>query len=132
MIALARCSKLHRIIIAGEKSIELMFELDRWGYARVATTANCGRPAEQYEVALIDWRKRTLRSLEGTPDWLGDLLDPDGVIVVWSDRQKAQAREGVNTALEKRGFSIEATTVRADGSLVSARRRDVKPIPKAA
>jgi hypothetical protein len=38
----------------------------------------------------------------------------------------------VNAALEKRGFNIEATTVRADGSLVSAQRRDVKPIPKAA
>jgi hypothetical protein len=109
-----------------------MFELERRGYARVASTANCGQPAEQYEVALIDWRRRTFRSLETTLDWLVDFLRPDGVLVLWSDRQKAQAREGVNVALQKRGFKIEATTMRADGSLVSARRREVRPIPKAA
>jgi hypothetical protein len=132
MIALAQCSTLHRIIVAGEKSIELMFELERWGYAHVASTANCGRPAEQYEVALINWQGRTFRSLETTLDWLVDFLRPDGVVLVWSDRQKAHSRESVNTALERRGFSIEATTVRADGSLVSARRREVRPIRKAA
>jgi hypothetical protein len=132
MIALARCSKLQRIIVAGEKSIELMFELERRGYARVASTANCGQPAEQCEVALVDWRRRTFRSLETTLDWLVDFLRADGVLVLWTDRQKLQNRESVNAALERRGFIIEATTVRADGSLVSARRREMKPIPKAA
>jgi hypothetical protein len=88
--------KLHCIIVAGEKSIELMFEIERWGYAHAASTANCGRPAEQYEVMLIDWRKRTFRSLETTLDWLVDFLHPDGIVVVLNDRQKAQARECVN------------------------------------
>jgi hypothetical protein len=58
MIALAQCSKVQRIILAGEKSIELMFGLERYGYAHVASTANCGGPAEQYQVALIDWLGR--------------------------------------------------------------------------
>jgi hypothetical protein len=58
MIALAQCSKVQRIIVAGEKSIELMFELERRGYTHVASTANCGQPAEQYQVALIDWLGR--------------------------------------------------------------------------
>ena len=84
-----------------------MFELERWGYAHVASTANCGPPAEQYEVALIDWRRRTFRSLETTVDWLVDFLRPDGVLVVWTDRQKVQTRESVNAALERRGFIIE-------------------------
>jgi hypothetical protein len=132
MIALAQCSKLHRIIVAGEKSIELMFELERWGYAHAASTANCGRPAEQYEVMLIDWRRRTFRSLETTLDWLVDFLHPDGIVVVWTDRQKAQARECVSAALEERGLNIKATTVRADGWLISARRREMRPIRKAA
>jgi hypothetical protein len=132
MIALAQCSKLHRIIVAGEKSIELVFELERWGYAHVASTANCGRPADQYRVALIDWRGRTFRSLETTLDWLVDFLRPGAVLVVWTDRQKAQARESVYTALERRGFGIETATVRPDGSLVSARRRELSPIRKAA
>jgi hypothetical protein len=132
MIALAQCSKVQRIIVAGEKSVELMFELERCGYTHVASTANCGRPAEQYQVALIDWRGRTFRSLETTLDWLVDFLRPDAVLVVWADRQKAQARVSVYTALERRGFSIEAATVRADGSLASARRRELSPIRKAA
>jgi hypothetical protein len=132
MIALAQCSKVQRIIVAGEKSIELVFELERCGYAHVASTANCGRPAEQYQVALIDWRGRTFRSLERTLDWLVDFLRPDAVLVVGTDCQKAQARVSVYTALEGRGFSIEAATVRADGSLVSARRRELSSIRKAA
>jgi hypothetical protein len=76
--------------------------------------------------AFIDWRRRTFRSLETTLDWLVDFLRSDTVLVVWTDRQKAQTSEGVNTALEKLGFNIEATNVRADGSLVSARRRKLK------
>jgi hypothetical protein len=132
VIALAQCSKLQRIIVAGEKSGELMFELERSGYAHVASTANCGRPAEQYEVALVDWRKRTFKALETTLDWLVYLLRPDGVLVVWTDRQKVQNRESVNAALERRVFIVEAATAHADSSLVSARRRQVKPIPKAA
>src|SRR5271166_3173147 len=113
MIALAQRSRVQRIILAGEKSIELMFELERCGYAHAASTANCGRPAEQCQVALIDRRGRTFRSLETTLDWFVDFLRPDAVLVVWTDCQKARARESVYTALQRRGFSIEAATVRA-------------------
>jgi hypothetical protein len=34
MIALAGCSKQHRIVVAGSKAVELMLELHRRGYAR--------------------------------------------------------------------------------------------------
>ena len=74
MLALARCSKLQRIVVAGSKSGELMFELHRRGYVRVATTANCGLPAGQYDVALVDWRQRSIKALETTLDWLVDFL----------------------------------------------------------
>jgi hypothetical protein len=57
---------------------------------------------------------------------LDDFLRPHAVLVVWTDCQKAQARESVYKALERRGFSIEVATVRADGSLVSARRRELR------
>jgi hypothetical protein len=53
MIALAGCSKQHRIVVAGSKGVELMLELHRRGYARAAATANCGHPAGQYDVALV-------------------------------------------------------------------------------
>src|SRR5262245_8304538 len=50
MLDLARCSNLNRIIVAGANSAALMFEVHRRGYVRVATTANCGLPAGQYDV----------------------------------------------------------------------------------
>jgi len=91
----------------------------------VAATANCGRPAQQYDVVFVDWRRRTLRALETTLDWLTDCLSPEGVLVVWADPQKPAARDSLCHALESRGFVIEATSVREDGCAVSARRCDV-------
>src|ERR1700681_1987574 len=91
MIALARLSKQHRIVVAGAKGVELMLELHRRGYARAAATANCGHPAGQYDVALVDWRRRTFKTLEVALDWLVDFLRPSGVLVFWVYPQKARA-----------------------------------------
>jgi hypothetical protein len=84
MIDLARCSKLERIIVAGVNSAALMFELHRRGYVRVATTANCGLPAGQYDVALVDWRRRSIKALDPTLDWPVDFLTPAGVLAMTS------------------------------------------------
>ncbi len=78
MIALAGCSQEHRIVVAGSKSVELMLQLHRRGYVRAAATANCGQPAGQYNVVLVDWRRRTLKALEKALDWLAELLHPGG------------------------------------------------------
>jgi hypothetical protein len=123
MIAFAHLGKQQRILIAGEKSIELMFHLERQGYSHVASVANCGRAAKRYHVALVDWRRRTFRTLEATLNWLVDFL---------GDPQKAQARANINAALKKRGFVIEETIIEADGYAVSARCRELTPILKAA
>jgi len=64
MIALAGCSTRHRILVAGSKSMEMMIELHRRGYVGMASTGNCGRPAGQYDVALVDWRRRSFPDLE--------------------------------------------------------------------
>ena len=74
MVALAGCSKQHRIVVAGARAVELMLELQHRGYVRAAATANCGHPAGQYDVALVDWRRRTFKTLEVALDWLVDLL----------------------------------------------------------
>jgi hypothetical protein len=132
MIALAHCSKLQRIIVAGSNNAELMFELERRGYVHAAAMANRGRPAKQYDVALLDWRRRTLRALEMTLDWLVDFLSPGAVLVVWTDPQKTAARENLFSILEERGFVIEDGTVHDDGYAVSARQHQVKPIHRAA
>ena len=131
-IALARCSKLQRIIIAGSKSIELVFELHRRGYVRASATANCGHPAGQYDVALVDWRQRTFKAFETTLDWLVDFLSPAGVLVVWVDPQKPAASQNLRSALERRGFVVEGGTVREDGHAVFARRYEANPISKVA
>src|SRR5450755_1254326 len=93
MIALACCSKQHRIVVAGSKSVELMLELHRRGYIRAAATANCGHPGGQYDVALVDWRRRTFKTLEPALDWLMDFFGPARGLVVWVDAQKAAANE---------------------------------------
>lgn len=132
MIALARCSKQHRIVVAGSRGLELMLELQRRGYVRTAATANCGQPAGQYDVALVDWRRRTSKSLEVALDWLVDFLGSSGVLVVWVDPQKATATEALRQSLERRGFVVGAGTVHDCGCAVSARRREMNPIRKAA
>jgi hypothetical protein len=132
MVALAGCSKQHRIVVAGARGVELMLELQRRGYVRTAATANCGHPAGQFDVALVDWRRRTFKTLEVALDWLVDFLSPSGVLVVWVDPQKAVANEALQFSLERRGFIIEEATVHDCGCAVSARRREVNPIRKAA
>jgi hypothetical protein len=132
MIALACCLKQHRIVVAGSKGVELMLELHRRGYARAAATANCGHPAGQYDVALVDWRRRTFKTLEVALDWLVRFLSPAGVLVVWVDSQNVTANEALRLSLERRGFVIEAGTVHECGCAVSARRREMNPIRKAA
>jgi acetolactate synthase regulatory subunit len=132
MIALARCSKQHRIVVAGSKGVELMFELHRRGYVRAAATANCGHPAGQYDVALVDWRRRTFKTLESALDWLVDFLSPAGVLVVWVDPQKPSGNQSIRLFLERRGFVIESGIVHECGCAVSARRREMNPVREAA
>ena len=132
MIALAHCLKQDRIVVAGSRGIELMFELQRLGYAHAAATANCGHPAGQYDLALVDWRRRTFKTLEVALDWLVEFLSPAGVLVVWVDSQKASANETLRLSLEGRGFVVEDGTVHECGCAVMARRREMTPVRKAA
>jgi hypothetical protein len=98
----------------------------------VASTANSGRAAGQYDVALVDWRRRTFKTLETTLDWLVDFLGPEGLLVIWIDPQKPAVRQDLYSGLEQRGFVIEDRAIHEYGAAVSARRREVNPIPKAA
>jgi hypothetical protein len=132
MIALGRCTPVQRVLVAGAKSIELVFELQRRGFSRAAATANCGRANGQYDAVLVDWRRRTFRELETSLDWLADFLKPAGVLVIWTDPQKPAAMDQIRTALSRRGFEVEAGTVRDDGCAVSARRREANPLRQAA
>jgi hypothetical protein len=109
-----------------------MLALHRRGYVRASAWANCGHPAGQYDAALVDWRQRTFKALERTLDWLVDFLAPAGVLVLWVDPHKPAAYQDLRSALERRGFVVEAATVRDDGSAISARRYQMNPISQAA
>ena len=132
MIVLAGCSTQHRIVVAGSKSIEMMLELQSRGYLRAAATANCGRPAGQYDVALVDWRRRSFNALETTLDWLVKFLRPGAMLVVWVDAQKPAGNQSLRASIERRGFVIEQGTVHDCGCAVAARRQQAHPLQKAA
>jgi hypothetical protein len=132
MIALAGCSTRQRIVVAGLKSVELTLELRRRGYLLAAAAGNCGRPTGQYDVALVDWRRRTLHTLDATIDWLTKFLSPCAVLVVWADAQKPAATESLRAAVAKRGFVIVDGTVHDCGCALLARRSQPYPVQKAA
>jgi hypothetical protein len=124
LVDLARCSKLHRIIVAGSSSPDLVFGLHRRGFNRVATTATCGLPHGQYDVALVDWQGRSIKALETTLDWLVHFLGSSAVMVIWVDPQERAANRKLAAMLEELGFRIEIGTCCEHGLAVSARRRD--------
>jgi hypothetical protein len=132
MIGLTRCSQLQPIIVVSPKGVEFVFELHRRGYIRVATTANCGLPARQYDLALVDSRQRSIKALETTLGWLVNFLSCAGVLVVWVDPQNPAGNRNLHTALQRRGIVVKAGTVCKHGSAVSAQRQEVNPISKVA
>jgi hypothetical protein len=109
-----------------------MLELHRGGYLRVATTANCGLPDAQYDVALVDGRRHSIKALEATLEWLVDFLAPTGVLVIWVDPQEPAGNRRLRATLESHGLVVEAGIVREHGSAVSARRREESSISKVA
>jgi len=128
MMELARCSKFARIIVAGANSAALMFELHCRGYVRVSTTMNCGVPSGQYDVALVDWRGRSIKAFDTTLDWLVGFLSPSGGLIVWIDPQVPAGNRKVRSLLERHGLVVEAGTVSQYGSGVSARLCEMKAI----
>jgi hypothetical protein len=132
MIQLACCSRSHRIIVAGSKGRELVFELHRRGYTHVATTATCGLPRGQCSVALIDWRLGSMTALERTLGWLVHFLAPAAVLVIWVDSSERSGNRKLGSILERLGFTIEAGTRCGHGFAVAARRRDAAQMKHAA
>lgn len=124
MIELARCSKQHRIIVAGSKDLNHMLELHRRGFNRVATAATCRRPRGRYDVGFVDWRLQQIKVLEPKLVWLAPLLAPTSVLVVWLDASERLDHRTLGSMLERLGFRVEAGTVCEHGVVISARRQD--------
>src|SRR5262249_15483292 len=132
MIALARCSRLARIIVTGAKSAEVMVDLHRLGYQRATTTTNCGLPSGQYDVALLDGRQCSIKAIETTLDWLVDFVNTAGVLIVWLDPHEDAAGARLRGVLDSYGFRIEAGTFHERGAAVAARRCDIGTTSKVA
>jgi|SRR5665213_204642 len=124
MIELARCSKLHRIIVAGSKSLHHMFELHSRGYNRVVTGMTYGLQRGRYDVGFLDWRLQQIKAIEAKLDWLVPLLAPTSVLVIWLDASEREDHQKVRSILVRLGFRVEAGTCCEDGLAISARRRD--------
>ncbi len=132
MIALGDCTTQHYILVAGSKSAGMMVELRRRGYERAFSTGNCGRPAGQYDVALVDWRRRTLHELEAMLVWLGKFLNSSGTLVIWVDAQNPGANQNLRASLEKHGYVIEQDAEHECGRALAARLGQTIPLKKAA
>jgi hypothetical protein len=98
-------------------------ELHRRGYGRVATTATCGFPRGQFDVALVDWRLHSIKALEATLDWLVHFLKWSGVLVIRVDSEDRAGNRKLKSMLESLGFRIEVGTRCERGVAISARRR---------
>lgn len=132
MIQLARAAKSHRVIVAGSNSSEVLLELHRRGYPRVATTKTWRAPCDQYDVVLVTWREHSIKALETTLDWLVHLLSDAGVVVVWVSRHERMPHQTLRLALERLGFRIKSATTCDHGVAISARRLEPNPIRAAA
>lgn len=124
MIELARCSKSHRIILAGANSRQHMRALHHRAFNRTSTTATCGLPRGQYDAAFIDWQLHSIKALETTLDWLVHFLACASVLVIWTGTREPLEQRKLRTALGRLGFHIEAGTRCEDGLAISARRLD--------
>jgi hypothetical protein len=131
-IALAHCSKLARIIVTGASSAEVVVDLHRLGYQRATTTTNCGLPAGQYDVALLDGRQCSIKAIETTLDWLVDFVGTAGVLIVWLEAHQGAAGPRLRAVLDSHGFRIEAGTLHERGTAVAARRCEAGTTSKVA
>src|SRR5260370_17080286 len=82
IIAMAHCSKLARIIVTGANSAEAGTDLHRLGFARATTTLNCGLPAGQSAVVLLDGRQRSIKAVRTTLDWPDAFLPPPRLLIL--------------------------------------------------
>jgi hypothetical protein len=125
MIELARCSRSHRILVSRADGTNRMFDLNRRGFNRVATTASCGLPRGQYDIAWIEWNQYSIKALETTLNWLVHFLAPKSALIIWIGSDVVTDKVRLESTVERLGFDVDATACSARGLAMSARRVDV-------
>jgi hypothetical protein len=132
MIELARCSKRQRILLAGSNGPRRLFDLNRRGFNRAATTAVCGLPCGQYNAGLVEWQGSSIKALGATLDWFVHFLAPQGALAIWIEGCALADHRRLVVMLERLGFLIEVGTRCETGFAVCARRREMSDMAKAA
>jgi hypothetical protein len=96
-----------------------MFELHLRGYLHVSSAANSPVTVRAYNVALVDWRGRSIETLGPTLKWLRESLDQDGIVLIWVDGSDPLAGK-IRAVLRKCKLTLEAGAVRDHGTAISA------------
>jgi len=132
LVGLARVKETHRVLVSGALGKDALVELHRRGCSRVVTTAHCGLPRGQYDVAVVGWQRQSLKALEVTLIWLVHYLGPKGVLAIWIDISEPAANRKLRSILDRLGFRVEAGTSCEKGLAVAARRCEAMPLAQVA
>jgi hypothetical protein len=124
MIGLTRLSHSHRVIVAGNDSLELSLCLRRRGIVHVTTTTTSRIPRRQHTVGLITGQG-SLPAIEAALTRISQFLSASAAIAVLIDSRESGFSLKVRTRLQQMGFRIEAGVRCQQGLVLSAYRQGV-------
>jgi hypothetical protein len=131
MIDLTRLSNLQRTMIAGGDSMQLYVALKRRGFIRVATPRMCRIPRAQHAIGLVAGRDE-LGSIENALVEISPFLSDHTTIAILIDSRENGSSLRIRTWLQQMGFQIEAGVRCQRGLVLSAYRRGVSHMERAA
>jgi hypothetical protein len=131
MIGLTRLSNLHRVIVAGDDSMELYLALRRRGFIRVATTATCRIAKAQHAVGLIT-DHNSPAAIEAALTRTSPFLCASAAIAILIDSRESGVCLKIRSRLEQMGFRIEAGVRCRQGLVLSAYRQGFAQLENAA
>jgi hypothetical protein len=132
LVTLARARRTDRFLVAGHAASDMLLELGRLGFINAFSTRTCGLPQGHYDVAMVAWSDRSVKTLKTTLDWLVHRLRPMGVVTIWIDNPEREAQQWLRLRLDQLGFRIDAGSRIEHGVAVSARRVEIFPAAIAA
>ena len=125
MIDLARLSRSHRIVIAGNDSTELYLALKRRGFVYPVLASSCRIPCGQHSAGLIAGG-HSFEAIEAAVVRIARLLDATANIAVSIEPHASGLGAKVRDKLQQLGFRIEAGARCREGFVLAAHRQDFR------
>jgi hypothetical protein len=122
LVALARAKRGDRLLVAGHAASDMMLELGRLGFINAFSTRSCSLPRGPYDVAMVAWSEKAIKTLKTTLDWLVHRLRSTGVVTIWTDNPNLETQRSLRLTLDQLGFRIDAGSQIEHGIAVAARR----------